>query len=129
VAGFEPDRAIAAEPIHLRSAEHRGLASRGRTAGHGVPFGRPARAGGPGRVERPRHLDHAARPASPRRDGAGRPGAPRVALQARGHERPEMPARNEPRARFAALPGERFAALPGERFARQGEPTTARPRS
>jgi ATP-dependent RNA helicase RhlE len=34
VAGFEPDRAIPAEPIRLRSAEHRGLVQRPRGAGH-----------------------------------------------------------------------------------------------
>jgi ATP-dependent RNA helicase RhlE len=140
VAGFEPDRSIRAEPIHLRSAEHRGVAPRVRAAGHGAAIGRPARGASSGRSDRTRHPDHAGRPAGrPAGHGAsigrpepavrqvlrheenvGRPAAPRSHLHpVRTHDRhPETPIRNEPRPGFTALPGERFARREESREAR-----------
>ena len=43
VPGFEPDRSIAPEPIHLRSAEHRGMTARPRGGDVGLRHLRPAR--------------------------------------------------------------------------------------
>ncbi len=128
VAGFEPDRTIPAEPIHLRSAEHRGLPTRTRAAGHGASIGRPSHGVGIGRSVSPRHAAGpgwaagAGRPAAARADHAGRPGPGRAHPGGRGVERHpgagghheagagrEPGARHEPRGPFNAMPGERFA--------------------
>ncbi len=121
ITGFEPDRSIAAEPIRLRSAEHRGLAPRPRPIGHGVP-GRAARPAAPARADRghrPEHIgrpsfgqrpDSVTRPGSHRPDHAGRPVAGRGPQPSRGPDRhPGGTGSSRPRPGFTALPGERFA--------------------
>ncbi len=121
VAGFEPDRSIRAEPIHLRSAEHRGASGRPRGAGYGAPIARLSRPLSAGRPDRSRHAEHAARPSpsrqeavtrpgGPRADHPGRPGPTRAQQANRGVDRHhEVDGRHQPRPRFASLPGERFA--------------------
>ncbi len=103
VAGFEPDRAIPAEPIRLRSAEHRGLVQRPRVAGHAASTGRPMRPAALGR----------SRPLSPRR--ARRSPVVRAAPRHRAASGcpPPGPCRpSRPGARPAAVPRPRARAVP-----------------
>jgi ATP-dependent RNA helicase RhlE len=152
VAGFEPDRSIRAEPIHLRSAEHRGLAARPRAAGHAAAIGRPSHAVGIGRQASPRHAAQIGRPTGHRPAGAARPGAARADHASRadhggrpgpgrthaagrtGERHSEPVGRHEPAGRHETGGGREsrgpFTALPGERFARRADGTPeARPRT
>ncbi len=115
VAGFEPDRAIPAQPIRLRSAEHAGRAGRG---GHGEPVRRASHPATPGtasigRGTPFRRQEGTARPAHRRAEQAARhPAArPQAVRPAEWHRGPD--GRPEGTARHAALPGERFARRDG----------------
>ncbi len=126
VAGFEPDRSIRAEPIRLRSAEHRAPAARGlagRPGEHGDRR-RPARPDvrGPGRVEPARRHEAPARPGQGHPDRPGRPFVVRpLPIGARpfpsarpGERLHEASGRTEARPRLAPMPGERFARREGQ---------------
>jgi len=111
VPGFEPDRSIAPEPIRLRSAEHRAMATRPRGVDTGLRHLRPARPASryevPGRTaQRPLH-------AAPRpQPTIGRPqptiGRPQHAARP-DDRRHEAVARQDPRPRVVSMPGERLA--------------------
>jgi ATP-dependent RNA helicase RhlE len=109
IAGFEPNRQIQAEPIRLRSAEHRALASRSRATGHGAPHGRPARPAASGRGDRPRRVENAVGPTGHRRDHAARPGPGRASPAWIPERRRDGTAGEGLHPRVTALPGERFA--------------------
>ena len=134
IAGFEPDRSIAAEPIRLRSAEHRGLAPRPRAFGHVAPGGRPTRPAAPARADRARRPEHVARPSFGQRpDPGARPGliaptTPADRSRAAPRRRPGVPERH-PGAPGRPEPRPGFTALPGERFARRDDGREARTRS
>jgi ATP-dependent RNA helicase RhlE len=141
VPGFEPNRSIAAEPIRLRSFEHRTMATRPRAGESGPRHFRPARpgsalpAGGadhagrheaPGRATpRPQHAVSRSQHATQRPlhgTPLGQHAAPRPLHAPRPGDRRHDPAPQELRQRLPALPGERFA-----RDARPG--AEARPRA
>jgi ATP-dependent RNA helicase RhlE len=135
VPGFAPDRAIAPEPIRLRSAEHRAMAVRPRGGDAGLRHARAARPGSGaavGRPERASRYEAPGRTALRPQHGAPRPGATIGRPQPAAGRPPHAPrpddrrhdtvARQDPRARFAALPGERFAR-------RDETPAEARPRA
>jgi ATP-dependent RNA helicase RhlE len=131
VAGFEPDRSIAPEPIRLRSAEHRAMPTRPRGGDAAFRHLRPGRpAGGPvtgrggpgGRREVPGRPAHRPDHAAPRPQHA----APRPHQAASRPQHAARPAewRREPDG-GSVRP--RPAAMPGERFARDGRTSGARP--
>ena len=121
VDGFQPDRSITAEPIRLRSAEHRAGSPRSR---------RPPRPSGA--AEGPRPARHVHRPADPGRspaDGSGSPGGTRCSGPEPGPGAPDPSGSGH--AGGAARPGSNpHVALPGERFARRAPSAGgARPRA
>jgi ATP-dependent RNA helicase RhlE len=104
VPGFEPDRSIAPEPIRLRSAEHRAMATRPRGVDTGLRHLRPARPASryevPGRTaQRPLHAAPRPQPTIGRPQHAARP----------DDRRHEAVARQDPRPRVVSMPGERLA--------------------
>ncbi len=123
IAGFEPDRSIAPEPIRLRSIEHRAMAARphGGDAGprhlrpirpaRSIPAGRADRGGRPAAyLPQPQH---AARPQHPPR--------PQHAPQPQHAARPQHPPRPGDRRldqAFRPATRPRPVTMPGERFAR-----------
>jgi len=136
VPGFAPDRAIAPEPIRLRSAEHRAMAVRPRVGDAGPRHVRAVRPGSgvaAGRPERVSRYEAPGRTALRPQHGAPRPGAtigrpqpaagrPHHAARPQHAARPDAAVRQDPRPRFAALPGERFAR-------RDESPSETRPRA
>ena len=128
VPGFEPDRSIAPEPIRLRSAEHRAMATRPPGGDVGPRHLRPVRPAGAvsaGRFDHAGQTQVPGRAASRQQHHASRPQhqAPRPPHAARSGER-----RHEPAAREGVRP--RFTTLPGERFAHGGRTgADVRPRS
>jgi ATP-dependent RNA helicase RhlE len=153
VPGFEPDRSIAPEPIHLRSAEHRTMAARHRASDAGLRHPRPGRpasthAASPhaaGRTDRASRYEAPGRTALRPQHAAPRPpsgiGRPQLAaarpLHATGRPghaapRPLHPARPDDRRPDGAAGADlrpRPASMPGERFARHEGPTEARSRA
>ncbi len=134
VPGFAPDRAIAPEPIRLRSAEHRAMAVRSRGGDVGLRQARAVRPGSgaaAGRQERAGRYEAPGRTALRPQHGTPRPGAsigrPQPSIGRPQHaprpddRRHDKVARQDPRQRLSALPGERFAR-------REESPAEARPR-
>jgi ATP-dependent RNA helicase RhlE len=129
VEGFAPDRAIPAEPIHLRSVEHRRV-----TGGDRPRATRPS--GGAHRAARPAPVPRAGATLGPARSGRpvgiGRPSGPdhRAGLDHRAGSartagrdvgRPAHPAGGPgaARGRSTGPSPAGFTVLPGERFARR----------
>jgi ATP-dependent RNA helicase RhlE len=141
VPGFEPDRSIAPEPIRLRSAEHRAMGGRPRVSDSGPRHARPVRpASGvaAGRAERVTRYEAPGRTALRPQHPAARPGTaigrpqpssgrPQPVIGRPQHAPRPDDRRHDPVARQDPRP--RFAAMPGERFTRREEtPVEARPR-